>query len=283
MLLRGLLEMARPTMIIEALYSRRSSLLARPEWSAATNRTSGDENDLSDSALACLLDGLAQLSTFYSEQDMIISGQSPHSPEMVGTSDDSPWCAPLAQSLLDRSLGLLDDVRSQIAQWRASNTVSEVSSLPCNYIPSTQPYPCTVVTRFSTLAVANVVTFYNAVLILINQFVISMYKLVPLTALNNIGSSSASNQISIAVVDILKSIDYHIAYTQTTALSAEGSSGPRNFYLLFPIRIAHRALSQSKSPQDITRSLWLEDVLSFIVNRAGPWASNKKIFGARVV
>jgi hypothetical protein len=279
-LLGALLEMARPIMIIGALRTRRSSLLAQPEWSA-TNFTSGDESGLSDPALVCLLDALAQLSALYSEQDLIISGHGSHSPEMVATSADRPCCASAAQSLLDRSLHLLDDIRSQIAQWGASNTDSEFPSLPCNYIPSSQPCPCTVVTHFSTLHVANVVTFYNAVLILINQFVISMYKLLPVTVLSTVANGSASDQISVAVVDILKSIDYHIPYTQTTAISPEGASGPRNFYLLFPIRIAHRTLSQSKSPQDITQSLWLEDVLNSIVNRAGPWVSNKKIFGAR--
>ena len=266
-------------MITGALYTRRPSLLARPEWSAAASHITSGDSPRSDLVLACLLDALAQLSNLNFERDTIASSQRSQSPGLVISNAGRPYHTSPSQSLLSCSLSLLDDVRSQIMQWKTCDANFEFSSLPSNYIPSSQPYPYPMVTHFSTLHVANIVTFYNAVLILINQFVISMYELLSVADLRKLANNSASTQISVAVADILKSIDYHIPYTQTTVTSSTATSGPRNFYLLFPIRIAHRVLSQSKSLQSITQKLWLEDVLNSIVNRAGPWASNRKIFG----
>jgi len=178
-----------------------------------------------------------------------------------------------AQRLLHRSLNLLDHIHSQINEWKSCHTNSEFFTLPSSYTPSAQPYPCEVVTHFSNLNVANVVTFYNAVLILINRFVISTCELLPFTGTNKLINESASDEIYVAVMEILKNIDYHIQFTQKTVTS------PRNLYLLLPIRIAHRALSESQSAQNITRKLWLEDVLNYITIRAGPWTTNRSIFG----
>jgi hypothetical protein len=77
------------------------------------------------------------------------------------------------------------------------------------------------------------------------------------------------------------SIDCHFSFTDPAVASVSGISGPRNTYLILPLRIAHRALSQSESPEDVSRRLWLEDVMSIIRSRAMPWTSNEQIFGAR--
>jgi hypothetical protein len=77
---------------------------------------------------------------------------------------------------------------------------------------------------------------------------------------------------------ILKSMDYHIPFAQSEATSTAEDSGPRNFDLLFTLRVAHKALSGSRSLQAMYQKLWLEDVFDMINDRAGPWASNHQIF-----
>lgn len=117
---------------------------------------------------------------------------------------------------------------------------------------------------------------------MINQFIVSAHALLSARDAQIIALISASEQISVAVTDMLMSIDYHLPFTDHTVASASGTSGPRNVYLLLPLRAARCAQSsvQSESPDDVSRRLWLEDVMSIIRSRAMPWMSNDQIFGA---
>ncbi|KAH4215963.1 hypothetical protein HBI25_221940 [Parastagonospora nodorum] len=272
----ALLDVTRPTMIVAALYARRPSLMSRPEWSAVTmhNPTEGGLGHLI-SGLDYLMDALAQISVLYHVRDKFVEGEA--------TTDSGGANAHLEsiQALLDRALSIREDVSTQRNRWTAARQDSESLTIPCGAVPSTQPHPCSVVTQFSSLEAANASTFYNAVLIMINQFIVSVHALLPLHDAQATALTLSSEQISVAVTDILMSIDYHLPFTDPAVASASGTSGPRNIYLLLPLRIAHRALSQSESPEDVSRRLWLEDVMSVIRSRAMPWMSNEQIFGAR--
>jgi len=154
-------------------------------------------------------------------------------------------------------------------------------------LASTPPYPCKDTIHFSSLQAANVFTFYNAIIVLINQLIASSLSLLPSNDIHVLAQAAASEQISIAITHVVRSIEYHLPFTQppdsairTPEPSMTSASGHHNFYLLFPIRVAHRVLSQSRIPQDMAKKLWLEGVLCTIKDRAGTWMSNDHIFRA---
>ncbi|KAF4634690.1 hypothetical protein G7Y89_g3410 [Cudoniella acicularis] len=271
-LVKVLVEATRLIMITVTLYTRRPSLMSRPEWKAANTNQS-----VYDSALPYILDALAQLPTLYSERDALVSDSQTQAPgDTDGTS--SPYPILGVQSLLGSSLGLLNDIRAQRTQWMDSHPNSEFPSLPSTRIYSIQPYPCRIITHFSSLHVANAFTLYNCLLILINQFIISVCRLIPTKHRDILAEELASEQVSVAAVEILKSIDYHLPFTLPASESILHGSGPRNFYLLFPMRVAFQVLSQSESLNALSQKLWLKDIFDVIKGRAGPWASNEQIF-----
>lgn len=153
-------------------------------------------------------------------------------------------------------------------RWKASHPQSEFPSLPQKIVPSKYQYPYTVISHFSSIQVANAFILYQAVVILFNQFISSLCPL---------HKEAASEQIATPTTDISKSIDFHLSYAEASSSSAFGTSGLRNIYLLLPLRVAYRVLSQSNNAQDVPKRLWLEDVLHFISSGAGPWMSNKHI------
>ena len=151
----ALLEVMRPMMVVAALYARRPSLTGRSEWTATTSRMlNDDDQSFPSSALAYLLEALAQIPALYHEQDIIVSGLAAQVPDKAASSAGSFYASSPVRALLNRSLSLRNDVCSQRTQWIASHPGYAFSSTPCTAIPSTQPYPCTVVTHFSSLQVA---------------------------------------------------------------------------------------------------------------------------------
>lgn len=257
-------------MIVSALYARRPSLMARPEWSATVCVPSDDDQNPSTIAVAYLWDSLAQIPELYHAKDAV-QAFTDLTPSAGLATDDASSLHLLTkvQELLDRSLRIRDDISFQMMRWKAADPHSEFPTVPRALSLSKHPYPYAVVTHFSSMQAANTSTLYNAVVILINQYIISVCPLL---------TESATEQISIATADILKSIDYHLSFTEISANRTLGSSGPRNVYLLFSLRVAYRVLSQSEGAQDIAKKLWLEDILRIINDRAGPWMSNRQIF-----
>jgi hypothetical protein len=266
-------------MIVAALYHRRPSLMAQPEWSAALSYTpDSDHRSPSISVLPYLLDTLAQIPALYSERDTIVSHLHTEVAREPASRVGKFCSSALARSLIERSLGLLAGISCRRWQWKASHPGSEFPSLPQTQIPSTQPCPCKVFTHFSSLQVANAFTLYNTLVILINRFIISMFQLLSIDDLDVDAESLASEQVLAGAKEILQSIDYHLPHTQPTGTVTLDGSGPRNFYIIFPLRVAYQALSQSETQQALNQRLWLKDVFSIIKARAGPWATNQKIF-----
>ena len=77
-------------------------------------------------------------------------------------------------------------------------------------------------------------------------------------------------------MDILSSIDYYLTLASENARPTIGAS-PSNFFLL-AVRVAHKVLSLSEAPEDISRRIWFEDASLAIEGKMGVWASNKKPF-----
>ncbi|KAH8199526.1 hypothetical protein TruAng_006277 [Truncatella angustata] len=264
----ALLEVTRPMMIVAALYARRPSLMAQPDWSARAICVPNDHFPPSHrSALAYLLDALAQIPALYHEHDAILSRQSANLLGQTTSEINRREASTSVQALLGRSLSLRDDIHVQDAYWTASNPKFKLFSVSRAIETSTPPYPCKDKIHFSSLQAANVATLYDAVVILINQLVVSSLSLLPGSDVHVIVQAEASEQTSAAIIHIIKSVDFQL-------------SPPGNFYLLFPIRVAHRVLLQSQVPQDIAKRLWLEGVLCSIKERVGTWMSNDYIFGA---
>jgi hypothetical protein len=276
---RALLELTRPMMIVAALVARRPSLMANSKWSATTiSMLNGTHPTFPDSALAYLWDTLAKIPALYHQRDTYAPWQSTGSPIKPIS-----CLASLAavRALLSRSTQLRDEISSQRCQWKASYPDADFFSVPCTAIPSTQPYPDMVVTHFTSPQAANVFTLYNAVLILIDQFIISTSQLLPACDIGAALEKCASEQIAAATTDIVQSIDYHLLSIEAQASSIASASAQSNFCLLLPMRIAYQVLSKSELALDIRKKLWLEDVFTFIKSGAGPWMANDQIFSIK--
>ena len=256
-------------MIIAALKSRRPSLMAQPEWSAVDDLTL-DKHPSSTSLILYLLDALAQIPSLYHKLDAIVRDNKEAC--VSETSCEGSTHPSRIRTLLNRSLRLLDDVRYTRTQWNCSHPVGGLPTLPFTNVSSLQPYPCAVVTHFSSLSAANAYTMCATIVILISQFVLTIYQLSPPTKLE---VSLAIDHISVAVMEILSSIDYYLTFANKTAITTVGAC-PSSFYLL-PIRVTHQVLSLSKSPEDISRKIWLEDALLMIEGKRGAWTSNSKL------
>lgn len=260
-------------MVTVSLHTRRPSLMSRPEWRAA-------KTDLSvhDSALPCLLDALAQLPVLYSERDALVSvskKQALEDPDRTSIS----YSAADVQSLLVSSLGLLDDIHAQRTRWMDLHPNSEFPSLPSADDYSTWPCPFPIVTHFSSLHLANAFAFYNCILILLHQFILSLYDLLPAEDRDALAGELATEQVSVAADEILRSIDYHLPFTIPGSGCRGHGAGSPNFYLVFPMRVAFKVISQFNTPDALSKKLWLKEIFDIIMGRAGPWASNKHIFG----
>jgi hypothetical protein len=260
-------------MIVAALSARRPSLMARPEWSAVGDSCLKNESS-SALVLSYLLDVLAQIPELYYEQDVLVL----HRKQLSATNSKEVSYLSRVRQLLDRTLNLLEYVRSKMRQWKSSHLDSIFTSLPCANILSSHPYPCMLVTHFASLADANVFNLYSSVVVLLSQLTLSLYKIIPFNELDMPEYDLVSDETSIAVLDILKSIDYFLTFSELTDPLKYGVSGQRSFYLLLPIRVAYRVLAQSTLPEHKSYRGWLEDVSSTIENGYGAWASNKNIF-----
>ena len=259
-------------MIVASLLTRHPSLFARLEWSAVTSRKYASDNDTFGQEFAYILDTLSHLPTLFHQQDIITqcSGPKSSSIPIIHSSSLSKL-----QSLLDHALNLLNGIQVKMKQWRIAYPDTEFSTFPRASIPSAQPYPCAVVTHYSSEHRAYLSTFYNTSIILFNQFVLSINELLPNNPQTVNMATLASGRITFAVIEILRSVDYSMNYI--------GESAGEIYYVLFPIRIAYQALSKSTSAEAISQKLWIEDMLSFISGKAGSWTYNKKIFGVEII
>lgn len=260
----ALLDLTRPMMIVAALYNRRQTLMARPEWSAVTICMLNEDQDPSSSLdFAYLLDVLAQLPSLYQESDKLASTQPP-----TDSTEDN------RDKLIGRSLHLRDDLCRFRSEWTVSHKEVDFSSISGEKIPSVEPYPFLVITQFSSLQAANSFTIYNALIILLNQFMISTFSLLPACEVEAVAGNLARKQLSAAIEEIIRSMHSQLSLT-------DHSSGSHNIYLLLPIRVAYQALLPSKSPQDVRKCRWLGSVLDFLKKGGGPWMSNGQIFGVK--
>lgn len=284
----ALLEVTRPMMIVAALYARRPSLMAHPDWSAAAICMLNDHHPTSHRlALSHLLDALAQIPALYHEQDALLSRRSTNSLSQSSSDIKGRAGSTSIQTLLSRSLSLRDDIYVQFTYWTASNPYFEFPSVPGIITTSITPYPCKERICFPSLQAADVFTFYNAIVILINQLVISSLLLLPSSDVHVLTRAAALERTSAAITQIIKSIDFQLTSSVLSDTSNKSlqtpvadAPEPRHFYQLFPIRAAHRVLSQSQSLQDVAKRLWLEGALCMITDSAGTWMSNDNIFGA---
>jgi len=261
-------------MIVAGLLARRPSLLAHPDWSAINNVKSNDDNSTFALEQAQIFDILAQLPTLYYKQDIITLSSAAESANTATSSKRKSSLSDL-QSILGQALILLDKIKGKMKQWKVSYPDTEYTAFPCRIVPSVQPYPCTVVTHFSSRYRAYLSTLYNSTIILINQFIVSINWFLPDTPTSASLIISASEQISAAVMEIIQSIDYELEYIGKTARDS--------FYLFFPIRTACQALTKSTSAESLSQKLWLEDVHTLIANRAGAWTYSKTIFGVESI
>jgi hypothetical protein len=287
----ALLEITRPMMIVAALYARRPSLIATPEWSATASWISNEDHSSTHRlVLAKLSDSLAQIPELYHVHDVLSLRHAENlASQSIGDSEAEGRAASTAETaLLGRTLDLWFDIFAQNTSWTASDPHFEVPSASSTAPASARPYPCEGKIHFPSLQAANIFTFYNAIVILISQLIISIVLLIPnIDACIMAQAAAALERISTAITQIIKSIDFHLTFPilsdspdRLLETPEAGASESRLFYLLLPIRIAHRVLSQSQTPQDVAKKLWLEDSLCIIKDSAGTWMSNDNIFGA---
>ncbi|KAH8653789.1 hypothetical protein BX600DRAFT_85948 [Xylariales sp. PMI_506] len=269
----ALLEITRPVMIVAALHARRPSLMARREWTAAAIYRQSKNNKFSpESAIADLLDALAELPSLYHEGDALETRKRPY------PGINNHYMVVTVRALINRSLDLRDRVLLMKSQLQVIRQVIDFPSILYTPVAPVQPYPCTHIRNFSTIHWANAFMLYNTLVVLINQFLSSLYLLLPVCEVEVLSGESVSKQTFAAITEIIESIPYQISFLRSTSTFTTGN---RNFYLLFPIRIARQALLLSHSAQDTTKRLWLDDIFDMIRRQGGPWMSNDQIFGVQ--
>lgn len=268
-------------MIVAALYDRRQTLMGQPEWSAvAISMHKTDFPSASSSGLAYLLDVLAQLPLLYQEWDKSVSTSPQPGADLTKTLKGL-GLPDSVRPLLKRSLQLRDDLILFKTRLKGSYIEIDFPSRSVNEIPSVVPYPYTAITIFPSLQTANVFALYNTSIILINQFIISAFALLPVCEAELVAEKSlATEQLSVATREIVKSVHGQLLLVEKSSLSNKPAYGFHDIYLLLSIRVAHRALLQSEYPEDISNLLWLDIVLRNIRSRGGPWMSNRHIFEA---
>ncbi|KAJ4163284.1 hypothetical protein LMH87_005024 [Akanthomyces muscarius] len=265
-------EAMRLPLVTASLHSRRPSLMAHPHWKAL----GGDGTAITpESPIPYLLDALAQLPSLYQERDALTSAQT--SVEADGML--SPYPASRVRLLLRKSFCLLSDIKANRAQWDARHPAEAFSSLPSSASGDpAQPCPFQTVTNFSNLRAANAFSFYHCILILVSQFILSVQHLLPQVDRDAFVEKQTSEAVFRSALDILKSVDYHLPFTLAASRSMASDCGPRNFYLLFPLRVAFRALSEADVHIALPYMLWLRGIFAGIRERAMPWASNENLF-----
>lgn len=265
----------RLPMITASLYSRHQSLLSQPQWQAQKRNNAASSLE---SAIPYLLDTLARLPALYEERDVLTSNwHTRTSEETPGICSSCP--ASDIASLLNKSRSFLNEIKASYAQWNARHPAEAYPSLPSSASGySTHPCPFQTVTHFSSLHAANAFTFYHCILILLNQFILSIQHLLTEVDRDLHAETLASEAVYLSALDILRSVDYHLPFTMTASRSMTSDCGPRNFYLLFPLRVAFQALSKADGPGALPYMLWLRDIFAVIRERAMPWASNEYLF-----
>ncbi len=249
--------------------------MAHPHWKAH----GGDGAAITpESPIPYLLDALAQLPSLYEERDALTSAwQIQTSAEADGIL--SPYPASSMRSRLSKSLCLLSEIEANRAQWAARHPDEAFSSLPSSASgDSAQPCPFQTVANFSSLQAANAFTFYHCILILVSQFILSVHHLLSQVDRDAFAEKQISEAVFHSALDILKSVDYHLTFTLTASRVMASNCGPRNFYLLFPLRVAFRALSDADVRTALPYMLWLRGIFAVIRERAMPWASNEHLF-----
>jgi hypothetical protein len=267
----ALVDSTRLKMTVAALYNRRPSLLAKPEWSAISSHLlSHAYDDPARLEIAYLLDTMAQLTILFSDREKLFSLE----PTPGNSDGQNVLFSDMAtiRSLLGKSLDILFDIQIRRTRWLESYHSTEYSCPPQSTAGSSQQPPVQEVTHFSSMHAANAFMLYNTVVILMHQFATSMYNQLP-TAEHNllIGDALSTKHISSAVEQILKGIDYHLIHSSEVPDSA-------TLYVLLPVRVAFRVLAQSTSAEDVSRRCWLADVFSMVEGKYRPWTSNKQLF-----
>jgi hypothetical protein len=112
-----------------------------------------------------------------------------------------------------------------------------------------QPHPVSVVTQFSSLEVANLSTFYHAMLIMFDQFVTSIHSLLLSRGVDVEPERETSEQTSDTVASIVMSVDYHFPFIDPTICEST-APGPRNVFLLLSLSVAHKVLTPPKSAHE---------------------------------
>ena len=254
-------------MIVAALHDHRPSLMAEPEWSVVSGPSPDEDPALFE--ISYTLDTLAQLAILYPVRDETIARiQLP-----ISAIESS---IVRIRTLLEDSLNLLNKIQHRRTRWLEAHPFAEFSTLPQAHVTacSSQPYPFEEVTQFTTMHAANSSVLYHTAVILILQFITSICQFLPAKEQNELKQQvPAAQEISFAVEQILKSMDYHVQSTRPTP-----SSGSASFYLLLPLRVAYQALSNSSLPQEASSRRWLAEVFEVTLHKIRPWTSNKQLF-----
>lgn len=213
-------------------------------------------------------DALAQLTTLYPERDRLASMSQ--TPQLVDTQSLSS-----VQSLLVQTLDLLARLKDRRIQWLKARPFSEHAIPPGPHFESysTQDYPFEETLRFSSAKAANSFIFQHTAIVLFHQFAVSVCELLPSSQQTEFKDGYlTAKHLSSAVAQILKSVDFHF---QSTNLDCKPNKNSDPSYLLFPLRIAFKALEDSPLPEDQPRRLWLADAFAIAISRIQPWTTNK--------
>ena len=258
-----LLEVCRPLMILAAFFTGRVSIMSRPGWEAPLSFTSGTPAiSIATSDLSFLMDILAQLPALYQQCD-----------DCVRFANDRPIHSGRTRlTMLYRStMQLQQETQAWKQDWDIARQVAthEVS-------PFLKISDMTTTTHIDNVENAIILSMYHSTTILLANIPIALLRSgfqgvasPSPSALNSyIASDTEASQMSdvqSSIISICCCIEYLLQPLQTAQV-------PADFYLFFPLHIAHRAARQFEYRSEIA---WLSNILGKTRSKypMGVWAN----------
>jgi len=252
----GLLEKYRPTIILAAIISRRSTILSSSKWKEVPWLAHPEQK----SSMKCLVDIMADCAELSRLQETLCE-------TMSGSGVNESRRALLSKAY--ESLYALEAWDGTYAPMSPAHCteLDSPATTPSVVDSSGQPQPLwPTVLHFHSLYDANVMALYYSTLVLVLKVILSP----ELSIKDPVDHAVLQSRLRNAGIAICRSVDYHM----------EGPfGGTGTLFLLFPLRMAFDAVGKS----DATIGGWLKGILERIsAVSSGRWATSQYLLNINV-
>jgi hypothetical protein len=246
-----ILEKTRPSIVFAAMVLRQPTILARQNWKTDPWILHPERID----AMKLLVDIISDCPELFVLRNHML------------TDPDDAVRETAARNLFTKCSCVLQDLEQWEDNWVASiaHACIEIPSPPTTPVLRSEDgrntFIWSTVYQYDSLLTANIVTMYNAALILVLDI---LQGIDPMTGGTHRGQT-LQERIYTAGITICRSVEYHHE-------NLWGEQG--GFFLLFPLRMAYNAVGKT----DPSIGTWLRTVLDEIATgKRGLWKSAKTL------